>query len=318
MRDLWFKYSRYAFLLFLAIDGFIFITTFFNADNIWIEMLQAFALPTNTTLLVISIMFAVRRRSLRRVLAAILPCIALSGVFYSTAPQLFSNSPQPTPTGQEKLTILEQNVLYSNRDQHQLIKSIRNENPDIVALEEIDLSWRPTVLKKLSDIYPYVEFTRRYDAFGLAIFSKYPLADPVEYITDEYPTLSATVVLPQHSLRIFVTHIYPPTTQTDVPLRQRQFQQITQALQSSPIRDVIVMGDFNAVPWSKNIVEFKKMNNIVDSRSSFITTYPRWFAPVAIPIDYIFHSVGIESRNTRRINAPGSDHFGLITDVYLE
>ena len=82
----------------------------------------------------------------------------------------------------------------------------------------------------------------------------------------------------------------------------------------------VVLGDFNAFPFSKRVRQFKVIgmqDAFTSTRSSFGPTWsPLGFIPAIARIDYIWVSSEIETVDAWSMNIPGSDHRLVIADIF--
>lgn len=144
-------------------------------------------------------------------------------------------------------------------------KVIRQQNPDLVALQEVDVNTsrsgtslnQATELGRLTGMTAYFGKAIDFDGgeYGVAILSKYPLSDiqnrplPTADGTNGEPRtlLSGTVTLPGNKRIIFAsTHL---DAQRNTANRQLQIKKILELVKQETL-PVIIAGDFNAVPES--------------------------------------------------------------------
>lgn len=154
-----------------------------------------------------------------------------------------------------------------------IAKVIRQQNPDLVALQEVDVNTsrsgtslnQAEELGRLTGMNAYFGKAIDYGGgeYGVAILSKYPLSDiknrplPSAAGTNGEPRtlLSATVSLPRNKQIIFAsTHL---DAQRNDANRQLQIKKILELVKQETL-PVIIAGDFNAVPESDVI---KQMDN---------------------------------------------------------
>ena len=82
--------------------------------------------------------------------------------------------------------------------------------------------------------------------------------------------------------------------------------------------EFLVLGDFNTVPWDRQLLRFKSDTRLFDSRKKLTPTYPTWNPFVAqIPIDYIFHSEGIGCSSLDSVRLT-SDHKAILGTYRLK
>ena len=93
----------------------------------------------------------------------------------------------------------------------------------------------------------------------------------------------------------------------------------TIAEMSHTIEDpILVLGDFNVVPWDAAFDSFLTTGNIRAVRNGFQATYPMDFGVPLIPIDHITYSAGLEPTSCETLTLTGSDHKGIVASFKLE
>ncbi|HEX3006129.1 MAG TPA: endonuclease/exonuclease/phosphatase family protein, partial [Bacteroidales bacterium] len=149
----------------------------------------------------------------------------------------------------------------------QLAEFIKSENPDVVALQEVDcktnrsraphqngkdfiteLGYRTGMLTAYGKTIPYAG-----GYYGIGILSKYPLAEMRRiYLPspkEQRALLVATIELPDSNFFTFAcTHLDVSSSEG----RQREVTVINEALNKNPY-PIVLAGDFNAQPTSVEI-----------------------------------------------------------------
>ena len=189
----------------------------------------------------------------------------------------------------EEITILLYNIHHANPpskpnviDIHAIANLIRQQNPDLVALQEVDVYTnrsgstldQAAELGRLTGLNAY--FGKAIDyaegEYGVAILSKFPLTDQknialptAEGTGGEHRTLaSATITLPTGKQIIFAsTHLDAQPKDTN---RILQVTQIMELLKQEHL-PVVIAGDFNAIPGSPviNKLDFFFTRTCIDS-----------------------------------------------------
>lgn len=216
----------------------------------------------------------------------------------------------------EFVKVLQFNVLKGNENKEETIELILEQNADIVMLEEINAEWGRLLEEKMKVEYPYHRINTREDFFGIALFSKYPLSDVTIFETTYFPGITAIVNYKKQKLRVFGIHTKAPTTFANFQLRNDQLENLSDAIDKYH-EPILLMGDFNAVPWDDAIVDLKEKTKLVDSRTSLATTFPSWGLFAKVPIDFIFYSNELISNDFKVIENEYSDHYGISTTVYF-
>ncbi|GAB3816766.1 endonuclease/exonuclease/phosphatase family protein [Pontibacter rugosus] len=191
-----------------------------------------------------------------------------------------ANDPAPaTETGdvvvkKHTLRVMSYNVHHCNPpsrpdfiDIEAIVKTIQAQNPDLVALQEIDVHTQRSgpnnqaeeIAKKLGMHY---FFGKAIDygggAYGVAILSKFPLADttvnklPTKVDTNSEPRVLATakVTLPDGtSIRFGSTHLDAQKSSVNRDMQAAEIVKIA----SADKLPFVIAGDFNATPGSETI-----------------------------------------------------------------
>lgn len=202
------------------------------------------------------------------------------------------------------LRLMQFNTWYENNDVEAIARSIEAQDADIVTVLEFGPKKRP-LLDRLKARYPYQFTCLETDYCNLVMLSKFPFAAPptaqVDWEGPAYmrahfgPELGNLTIIGVHTLRF--------------PHQRAQFTQLTAMarLIESETRPLVVMGDFNATPFSRQIRTFAQRTNLTR-----LTNVPSWPARLQLPqlaIDHIFASAGIRLLEQERIgDNAGSDH----------
>lgn len=253
--------------------------------------------------------FAARRRW-RWMLAGLL-FVALHTV--RLHPYLFPESPPSTVSSAASVerTLLHWNVFIDNPTHPALIAAIVELDPDFVLLEEIGDDWERS-LQALSARYPYAAIRSDGAPFGIAFFSKTPLADLRILSRGELENF--VVATTPEGLTIIGAHVMSPVGKRPAGLRNRQLRELATIVghRTAPL---ILAGDFNVTPWSPHYTDLRDATGLRDPRRQFgrIPTWPNWGRVFQVPIDHILATPDVEFVS---LECPprtcGSDHRPLV------
>lgn len=232
--------------------------------------------------------------------------------------------PPPSPAGSAgqatpDVVVVSVNVHRFNESPAATLAYLRDRRPDVAAVLEVDDAWA-AALNGLGDVFPHRMIHPRDDNFGIAVLSRWPLSDVAVAGLggSPFPSVLATVAHPAGSLRIVGTHPMPPWNGRYAALMVDQFDAVAEAVAASPV-PCIVMGDFNATPWSyafRRLIARSGLNDTSLGRGLQPTWNARLLAP-RIPIDHILASVDVAV--VRRSVGPdiGSDHLPVEAELRL-
>jgi endonuclease/exonuclease/phosphatase (EEP) superfamily protein YafD len=219
-----------------------------------------------------------------------------------------------------QLTILNFNVLMTNRDANALIELVKLHNPDVLVTLETD-KWWENALSALTNDMPYTINCPLDNLYGMHVFSKLPLAEQeTKYLVEQdIPSMHTSITLKNGvKIRAHFLHPAPPSPTENERSSERDAELIMVAESIAKTEQpVIVSGDLNDVAWSSTTRLFRKVSGLLDPRigrgmfNTFHTSYifARW------PLDHIFHSKHFTLAKIKRLPSIGSDHFPLLTTL---
>ncbi len=219
-----------------------------------------------------------------------------------------SIAPDETP-----VKLISFNSWYSNDNVDAIARVIQDEDSDLVALMEFGPNKKP-ILEALKSRFPHQFDCLQIAYCNLVILSKHPFAEPPQarvtwdgppYALARFgPELGNLTLVAVHTLRF--------------PHQRAQFTQLGHLarLVAGIPSPVVVMGDFNATPFSRQIGTFGDRTGL--RRLTYLPSWPaRWQLP-QLAIDHVFVSPAIRVIEDQRIlpNA-GSDHNPITITVAI-
>jgi endonuclease/exonuclease/phosphatase (EEP) superfamily protein YafD len=252
------------------------------------------------------------------------PQALVSGMFaglnlFSIAPLFLKNGASKSKSaGNSKgsYRVLLANVLQSNDAFGTVRHLIRAEEPDFVVLVEVNKTWIDQ-LKPALEAYPFRQTPLREDNYGLALFSRFPIASSEirQFGGARVPSIIATFQLQGCPVTLIATHPPPPKSEHQSQLRNLQLAQVAEFIRNQP-GEVLLVGDLNMTSWSPHFKDLIRMSGLYDSRQGFglQNTWPTDRRLLMIPIDHILVSSGVivQARRTGTFN--GSDHLPVVMD----
>jgi endonuclease/exonuclease/phosphatase (EEP) superfamily protein YafD len=240
--------------------------------------------------------------------------LMLAGVVAIGAwPHIASRSPHvlaAAETGERALSVASFNTLWGNNDAASVRAEIERLDADIVTLIEMSPS-KKRIMAELKPRYPYQADCFDVDYCQLVILSRVPIAgSTARGRWDGPPYLLARLGPQGGGLSVMAVHT------TRFPHWRVQFRQAMEVAKvvEKLAGPKLVMGDFNATPFSRVIHVIETGANL--RRVTFLPSWPATAGLPQIAIDHIFISPGVRLLEAARIGeAAGSDHYPVTARI---
>ncbi len=216
---------------------------------------------------------------------------------------------------EEPIVVMSFNLLSPNQQFGEVAGYIRDLDADVVFLHEASRPWE--VAMEAAGLEYRVTRTRTDDlTFGTLVLSRE--GDPV---TNYGFTLGGAraVEVVHDGVAILGIHPLSATTAERSALRNGQlaFAAEWSNRQQGPH---VVVGDFNATPWSYPFRRLQAQTDLRNSQHGFgiEATFPAdLFFGLRVPIDHLLHSPHVVVADRRLGPTLGSDHFPLVVELWL-
>jgi endonuclease/exonuclease/phosphatase (EEP) superfamily protein YafD len=215
------------------------------------------------------------------------------------------------PAGHRIVRLMSFNTLSANGNVEALAREIEHDDPDILLMFEFGTE-KQALKERLRDRYRFQDDCVHLENCGIAIFSKFPMADFESHGSWEGPPMiRATFGSDMGALTVIGTHT------TRYPNLRAQLTQL--GVLGDMVRKLsgprIVAGDFNATPTSRMLSVFQSRSQL-RRLDDFLPTWPARLQLPQLAIDHIFASDEVKSLEKVRIGGnAGSDHFPLVVRV---
>ncbi|MEM7254586.1 MAG: endonuclease/exonuclease/phosphatase family protein [Pseudomonadota bacterium] len=222
-----------------------------------------------------------------------------------------SKESKPVTTHEHAVLLL--NLNSENRRSDAVISYVETMQPDVLAFLEFNARWRKALTRLEAD-YPYRLTYPRLDNFGIAVYAKEPLTGEIIH-QFRVPAVSARLA---NGVDLYVTHPPPPISTNWAAARDIHLERLGH-LASNPERPTLVVGDFNASPWSVGYRLFRDGSGFEDCarQFGFTPTWPSHFYPLRIAIDHCFHSSDLQITARKVGPHVGSDHYPIFVGYQL-
>ena len=215
------------------------------------------------------------------------------------------------PSNEDIVDVAHFNVSASD-DYQFMIDKILNTNADLVSLQEVTPDWDIVLKEALAEKYPHSKTVVRLDPFGLAVYSKAPLINVDTFICAEVPNIVGSLSLgnPGKEICFITSHALPPFYSGDYKRLRNHLHRIAEYAQES-VCPVITIGNYNAVPWSYEIQDFRSVSKLSESRRGFFPNSNGSFSIFQLPSDHIFHSNQLKCIDFEDMEDPTAGHLGV-------
>ncbi len=288
------------------------------------ELMGNFQLQLGLAAMVWVALLLIRHRIRSAVALAVVAIWVLSFPLWSCLP-----AQQPTIENGQKLRVMSYNIYAGNGNQEAIIRSIKQESPDMLLVVEYTPQ-RAELVDFLNSEFSYSVQEARYHGFGLGLFSRFPIDEyKIHYLSfkpeeikghpelRDDPTFEAIISVGKKKIRVLGTHCFNPIEFINYGFRNEQLNKLSKLVAARTDLPTVLVGDFNCTPWSMYFRKFLSESGMRDSRQGFgyQGSWPNGSSVLSIPIDQMLLSPGVRI-NDRKIGDPGnSDHFPIIGDI---
>ncbi len=235
---------------------------------------------------------------------------------YGAWPHMVSSQLQATYAeiaGERNLRVAHFNTFKNNDDYDAIVGEVLRLDADVVTLIEMNKAKKQAVLFKLSKTYPYSYSCAPGKFCDQAIVSKIPF----EAVDGKEIWTGPPYIMVRLGGKFSGVSVYGVHT-TRFPHSRAQLTQIrafTKLIENVP-GERIVMGDFNATPFSRVLATLEQGADL--DRTTELPTWPAQWQFPQLAIDHIFISKGFRVVGNQQIgNNAGSDHFPILETLAL-
>lgn len=248
------------------------------------------------------ILLLVRQHRLAFVSAAIC-AIGLAGMVSPDTQPVSNAAAGPV----KPLKVITFNAWWYNRQMDDVERFLKQADADIIVLQEFGR--RTLALRNgLKDTHPWQFDCQDIEYCDLAIFSRiaWKKTGAIASNGAQPPLLWATFGNGRKAYTVAGTHFAHPTHRRQLG----QVETLAKWVTKHP-RPVILVGDFNATPWSHAMTRLRRKAGI-NILAGIRPSWPATFGFSLLPIDHILVSPEITNLGVRRGPYLGSDHLPII------
>ncbi len=246
-------------------------------------------------------------------------CGAVTGINALLVVSLLWPVRQTAPASGQRLRLVSVNVQTANTRTDLVLEFLREVDPDVVLLMEVDSTWLEA-LASLSTRYPHTIAEPRSDNFGIALLSRVATTNSaVLYLGEaEVPSISTTLLINGRTVTLLGTHPLPPASAEHARLRNDQLRELGAAARASS-SPTVVLGDLNATPWSPHFRELLRASGLRNSSQGrgLNGSWPAALPVGRIPLDHCLVSPSLHVAGRHLGPQVGSDHLPVVIDLLV-
>ena len=236
------------------------------------------------------------------------------GAFTTTAvPLVRSSEPPSWAASSPAITVVETNVLFSNRRHYEVLSVLRSTNADVLVLAEVSRAWVQSLdAAGLLDLYPFhILAPSERGGDGAAILSKLPFADTDRVPMGQRSLETVALRVGAVRLRLGLVHTQAPSRPRLKPRWMADHAYLVQFATSAD--PVALVGDFNSTYWHppfRALLALGFTDAHAERGRGMTMSWPvRPFS--AMRLDHALYSPGLAATSMTNIDLPGSDHNGF-------
>lgn len=235
------------------------------------------------------------------------------------------------------LRVMTYNVLAHHDHTGPILATIRAEDPDILAMQELNFNLAEAIKHELDEVYPYQVLEPRDRPTGIGIFSKFPIRSTGEKLPLRWIGGPQVLELEWNGEKVTLVNFHMTPTTGIFPIEEQVQRFRSREAEARLLADlarrsgsVILAGDANMSPLSDayQIVSTALVDSYRQAGFGLGHTFPGsdipesdrpqiagWYVPTWLArIDYIFHSHDWQTISSRTARIDGvSDHRGVVS-----
>lgn len=214
---------------------------------------------------------------------------------------------------QVRLKVAQFNLTNSSTPD-EMLNALRASGADLLSIHEVTPGWNEWLEDSLTQAYPFHHTMVDLGIFGMAIFSKYAITSVDTFYYEEIPCLRACLQKEGTDLCLISVHTEPALNEYSSRRLVGQLETLTGQISRMDM-PLVVMGDFNAVSWSKELQQFMDSTGLLESRSGFMD---RQRSIWDVPVDHIFHSGRLGCADFDNFSDRAGHHLGIMASFLIQ
>lgn len=245
----------------------------------------------------------------KKLMLVSLSCTAILCIFLKSSSN--NNLIFPARNNSPIVSIAHVNLSYIDQGYEELLRLIDELNPQIISFQEVTPDWDFILKSNLSQKYQSKYSLVRFDTYGMAIYSQKNFTKVDTFMYKNIPNIRSEFDMGGQSMSILSSYLLPPLNKSAT---ENMVNQLT--LISNKVKEIqspaFAIGDYNLVPWSNEIREFREATNLGFSRRNIAVSKFR------IPHDHIMYSKHLECIDFRELEDEKLNHIGIYGTYQLK
>jgi len=246
----------------------------------------------------------------KKLMALSLVCVAVLCLFLKNSSN--DNLIFPARNNSPILSMAHINLSYIDQEGYEELLDIIDElDPEIISFQEMTPDWNYILKENLSRQYISKHSLVRMDTYGMAIYSKKMFTNVDTFMYQNIPNIRLELNLEDQPLHLCSSYLLPPLNKSS---REKMLNHL--ALISNKVNEIsepiFAIGDYNLVPWSPEIRDFRVKTNLGLSRRNIdVSRFQK-------PYDHIMYSNHLECIDFKELENESLTHIGIYGKYQLK
>lgn len=226
-------------------------------------------------------------------------CAATLTIFLKNASN--TELKDPNINDQIRLSVAHLNLSLIT-DVKDVSKILNHPEIEVVSFQEYTPDWG-NIIPLISKSFPYSFKAVRMDLYGKAVFSKYKIVNSEILEHQGIPSIVVKVQKDENIFTIFSAYLTPALDRNSKIVARQQIVDLEKSINQNK-ENLILMGEFNQVYWSHDIIAFRNNTGLLNSRRN---VNPSTFK---MPYDHIFYNPSLECYYFEDLRDTSANHIG--------
>ncbi len=245
----------------------------------------------------------------KKLMAVSLTCVAILCIFLKNSSN--DNLFFPERNNSSILSLAHINLSYIEGGYEELLEIIDELDPAIISFQEMTPNWNFILKENLSKEYISKYSLVRMDTYGMALYSKNMFTKLDTFNYQDIPNINIQFELDDQPLHICSSYLLPPLNKSSTENMLNHLALISEKV-NEIAAPVFAIGDYNLVPWSSEIRDFRVKTDLGLSRRNIdVSRFQK-------PYDHIMYSNHLECIAFKELEDKNLNHIGIYGQYQLK